>query len=229
MIININTEAEATYDNVRTQPVEVYKNTLLYDTFKSVFDVVSSFFALAVFIVPMIIIGSLIFITTGDKNVIYKQKRIGKHGKEFYMYKFKSMIDTDKPLEHFLDEKQLAQYKKYFKLDDDPRVTRIGRILRKTSLDEFPQLVNVLKRDMSIVGPRPLVPSEYELYGENKTKLVSVIPGITGYWQTNGRNNATFAQSMELQLYYVDNRSPLLDLQILLKTVVVVLKGTGAK
>jgi len=199
----------------------------LYRTCKRIFDVTASVLALSVFLLPMIIISIIIRITTG-KPVIYKHKRVGKCGKNIYIYKFKSMIDTDKPLEKIFNEEQLEQYRTMFKVHNDPRITKFGGILRKTSLDELPQLLNIIKGDMSIVGPRPITSAEVEFYGANKKLLLSVTPGLTGYWQVNGRNAVSLEDRISLELYYAKNQSAVLDLKIIFKTVLVVLKRTGA-
>ena len=123
---------------------------------------------------------------------------------------------------------QMLEWKTNYKLKDDPRVTKVGNILRKTSLDELPQLVNIIKGELSIVGPRPIVDEELEKYGENKNKFLSVTPGLTGYWQANGRSETTYEQRMQMELYYVDNMNFKLDLQIFIKTFSAVIKKEGA-
>ncbi len=123
---------------------------------------------------------------------------------------------------------QMLEWKTNYKLKDDPRVTKVGNILRKTSLDELPQLVNIIKGELSIVGPRPVVDEELEKYGENKNKFLSVTPGLTGYWQANGRSETTYEQRMQMELYYVDNMNFKLDLQIFIKTFSAVIKKEGA-
>ena len=124
---------------------------------------------------------------------------------------------------------QKAEWEQNFKLDNDPRITRIGRILRKTSLDELPQLLNIAKGDLSIVGPRPVVTDELEKYGKNKEKFLSVTPGLTGYWQAYARSNCSYEQRMEMELYYVENANLLWDIKIVFATVGAVIKGRGAK
>ena len=123
---------------------------------------------------------------------------------------------------------QMLEWKTNYKLKDDPRVTKVGNILRKTSLDELPQLVNIIKGELSIVGPRPVVDEELEKYGENKNKFLSVTPGLTGYWQANGRSETTYEQRMQMELYYEDNMNFKLDLQIFIKTFSAVIKKEGA-
>jgi len=166
--------------------------------------------------------------------VIFKQKRLGKDGKPFMFYKFRSMY-TD------VDDKIHREYLKnlikngkaaenggkegVYKIVDDPRITRVGRFIRKTSLDELPQLFNVLKGDMSLVGPRPGLPYEFEEYEEWHKERIKVLPGITGLWQVSGRNALTFEDMIVLDLYYIENMSPWFDLQIMLKTIPVLVFG----
>ena len=118
--------------------------------------------------------------------------------------------------------------KKNFKLDNDPRVTKLGGFLRKTSLDELPQLFNILKGDMTIIGPRPIVEKEISKYGDKAEKLFSVVPGLAGYWQANGRSDTTYEERVEMDMYYIDNMSFYLDVKILFQTAISVLKGEGA-
>lgn len=131
-------------------------------------------------------------------------------------------------IENF-NEEQKREWQENFKLENDPRITKVGKFLRKTSLDELPQIVNIIKGDLSIIGPRPIVDEELEKYGENKEKFLSITPGLTGYWQANGRSNTTYEERMQMELYYIDNQSLLLDIKIFFKTIVSVLKKEGAK
>ena len=135
--------------------------------------------------------------------------------------------NSDEIFESFSDE-QKEEYYKNFKLDNDPRVTKVGDFLRRTSLDEIPQLINVLKGDLSLVGPRPIVEKEICKYGQYADKLFSVIPGITGYWQSHGRSDTSYEERIEMDMYYIDNRSILLDIKIMFKTVISVIKKEGA-
>lgn len=140
------------------------------------------------------------------------------------------VVDADERLEKILEENE--ELRKEFietrKLQKDPRITRIGRFLRKTSLDEFPQFLNVLKGEMSLVGPRAVIDSEIELFGDKKDKFLSVKPGITGYWAANGRSNTTYDERVEMEVYYAEHMSLLLDIKILFKTVLSVIKSEGA-
>ena len=166
-----------------------------------------------------------------DGPLFYEQLRYGKNGKKFRLYKFRSMcIDADKKLKKYLAENEKArkEFEKNQKLKDDPRITKIGNFLRKTSLDEFPQMINILKGEMSFIGPRPVVDGEIEKYGENREKFLSVKPGLTGYWQANGRSNTTYAERMNMELYYIDNQSLWLDIKIFFKTFISVINKEGA-
>lgn len=162
------------------------------------------------------IIIILLIKSTSEGPVFFKQERLGKNGKVFKIIKFRTMIDNAEQIGTGV-----------ITFENDPRITKVGSFLRKTSLDELPQLINVLKGDMSIVGPRPPVPyhpKKYEEYSEYEKKRFNVKPGITGYAQVNGRNNLTWEQRINMDVYYVDNRSFLLDLKIIILTMVKVLK-----
>ncbi len=159
--------------------------------------------------------------------VIFKQTRAGRQGKPFTFYKFRSMVaDAESQLAALQDKNELTGA--LFKIKNDPRVTRVGRVLRKTSLDELPQIFNVLKGEMSLVGPRPPLPSEVAQYDRTTRRRLTVKPGITGPWQVSGRNDVSFEEYVRLDVYYIQNWSLLLDLTILLKTVGVVLTRKGA-
>lgn len=162
--------------------------------------------------------------------IFFKQRRLGKNGKVFYIYKFRSMVvDAENVL-----KKDRKLYKKYidnsYKLEpsEDPRITKFGRFIRKTSLDELPQFINVLRGEMSLVGPRPIVEKELEEYGEHKGKFLSVKPGITGYWQISGRSEVNYPERVFVELYYMDHQSLSLDSKIIFKTIIQVLSRKGA-
>lgn len=159
--------------------------------------------------------------------VLFRQTRIGKGGKPFTLYKFRSMVDGADRQQEAL-RRATGRSALLFKLRDDPRVTRVGRFLRRTSLDELPQFFNVLKGEMSVVGPRPPVPEEVAEYQDWHLQRLLVTPGLTGLWQVNGRSDLTFDEMVRLDLYYVENWSPWLDLKVILRTVPVVLTGRGA-
>ena len=164
--------------------------------------------------------------------LFYTQKRIGQNGKVFKMYKFRSMcVGADEKLKEYLDKNEEArkEYKKYKKLKYDPRVTKIGEFIRKTSIDEVPQFINVLKGDMSLVGPRPYLEREKDEMTYYYKYIVSCRPGLTGYWAANGRSDTSYEERMKMELYYVDNISFKLDVQIFFKTIFAVLKKEGAR
>ena len=199
-----------------------------YDFVKRIIDIIISSIGLIICL-PIFIIIALLIKIDSKGPVFFKHKRIGKHGKKLEIYKFRTMIDNAEEAMKYFTEEQKKEFKENFKLENDPRVTRVGKILRKTSLDELPQIINILKGEMSIIGPRPIVKNELEKYGKNQERFLSVAPGLTGYWAANGRSDVSYEERMALELYYVDNRSLLLDLKIFLKTIGSVLKGRGAK
>jgi Undecaprenyl-phosphate galactose phosphotransferase WbaP len=163
--------------------------------------------------------------------VLYGQERIGRNGRRFITYKFRSMvIDAEERLKGLLarDGNALKEWEQTQKLKKDPRITAIGRFLRKTSLDEIPQCINILKGEMSLIGPRPIVEEEIKKYGEDFQRIFSVKPGLTGLWQVSGRSDTAYSRRVSLDTYYLQSWSVWLDLWILYKTIGVVLKGKGA-
>lgn len=199
----------------------------VYDFFKRLFDIVCSFFSIILLSWLFIILFAVIRLTSKGP-AIFVHKRVGKNGQEIGIYKFRSMvINAEDMIKDFTPE-QKAEFEKNFKLENDPRVTKIGKFLRKTSLDELPQLFNILKGDLSIVGPRPVTEAETEFYGNYRDLLLSVKPGLTGLWASNGRSNTTYSRRKAMEIYYVKNRSFLLDLKIIFKTVISVFKSEGA-
>lgn len=178
----------------------------------------------------MLIIAAFIYFDSPGP-VIYKQKRIGKNGKEFDFYKFRSMVmNADKVIDQYLEENPEAkkEWQRNFKLKHDPRVTRIGRFIRKTSIDELPQLWNVIKGDMSLVGPRPLLPNEVERYGAYIDDYGLVPPGLTGVWQVSGRSDTTFEERVQMDSWYIHNWTVWIDIVYLVKTFLVIAKSKGA-
>jgi lipopolysaccharide/colanic/teichoic acid biosynthesis glycosyltransferase len=194
---------------------------------KRTFDVISSGIAIIMF-TPIFILLIILIRLDSKGAALFGHKRMGKNGKEISVYKFRTMvINAQEVLENFTPE-QKAEFEKNFKLENDPRITKIGSFLRKTSLDELPQLVNILKGDMSVVGPRPIVQAEVEKYGQFADKFFSVMPGLTGHWQANGRSDTTYEERVQMDMYYIDNRSFMMDIKIILQTVVSVIKKEGA-
>ena len=194
---------------------------------KRTFDVISSGIAIIMF-APIFILLIILIRLDSKGAALFGHKRMGKNGKEISVYKFRTMvINAQEILENFTPE-QKTEFEKNFKLENDPRITKIGSFLRKTSLDELPQLVNILKGDMSVVGPRPIVQAEVEKYGQFADKFFSVMPGLTGHWQANGRSDTTYEERVQMDMYYIDNRSFMMDIKIILQTVVSVIKKEGA-
>lgn len=186
--------------------------------------------------IMLIPITAVIYITKkilkeDNGPIFYDQLRIGKDGKHFKLYKYRSMIvGADEILKEYLDSNEEArvEFEKNQKLRKDPRITKLGNFLRKTSLDEFPQFINILKGDMSLVGPRPIVDREVELFGDKMKIVHSVRPGLTGYWAANGRSDTTYEQRVNMETYYAENFSLLLDIKIILKTIKSVVNKEGA-
>lgn len=199
--------------------------------FKRCIDIIVSLVGI-ILLIPLtiiIFICNLIFKENGP--VFYTQERIGKNGKIFKMYKYRTMCtNSQEVLEKLLesDETKRKEWKSHKKLREDPRINKIGVFLRKTSIDEFPQFINILKGEMSLIGPRAVIDSEIEKFGLYKEKILSVKPGLTGYWAANGRSNTTYEERVKMEAYYVENFSLFLDFKILLKTVLSVMKREGA-
>ncbi|MDR0644193.1 MAG: undecaprenyl-phosphate galactose phosphotransferase WbaP [Treponema sp.] len=182
-------------------------------------------------LLPFLLIIGLLVKATSPGPVLYGHIRLGLNGKKFKAYKFRSMVvDSDDRLKRLLDSDSRIreEWEASHKLKDDPRITKIGRILRKLSFDEFPQLINVLKGEMSLVGPRPIVDDEVEKYGEDFKRIFSVKPGITGLWQVSGRSDTDYAERISFDTYYLQSWSIWLDLWVLYKTLGIVVKGKGA-
>lgn len=189
----------------------------LYEVIKRLIDFVCSFLGVLI-LSPLFIIIAIIIKTTSKGPIFFSQKRVGKDGKEFDMYKFRSMVVNAEELK----EKLAAQNEMsgpMFKMKDDPRVTKVGKFIRKTSIDELPQLWNVLKGDMSLVGPRPSLPKEVAQFEDWMYKRLEVKPGLTCYWQVSGRNNIDFEDWMKLDCKYVDERNTWVDIKLIFKTV----------
>jgi len=178
-----------------------------------------------------VLVAAAVLLGRSDGPVLFTQSRLGRGGREFPVYKFRTMVPNAAALlEDVLarDPALRAEWEQTFKLKNDPRVTPIGRFLRKTSLDELPQLWNILRGDMSLVGPRPIEPFEIAKYGRHARHYFAQRPGLTGLWQVSGRSDASYARRVALDAYYAKNRSLRLDLAIVLKTIKVVLTGNGA-
>ena len=200
----------------------------IYLCIKRLFDIVLSLIGLII-LLPLFLIIAIIIKLDSKGPVFFKHKRIGKNGKTIGVYKFRSMVINAEELIKKFTPEQKAEYEKNFKLDNDPRITRVGKVLRKTSLDELPQLINILIGNMSIVGPRPIVTGEIDKYGDQKDKFLSMTPGLTGYWQASGRSDVEYDERIQMELYYIDHCSLWLDIKIIFKTFFAVIKRKGAK
>ena len=190
-------------------------------------DIFFSLLALIVLAVPMLIVALVIWIDSPGASPIFSQDRVGRDGRVFKFYKFRSMVpNAEAKLHEVLEQNEMDG--PVFKMKNDPRITRVGRFIRKTSIDELPQLINILKGDMSIVGPRPALPREVAEYGEYEMQRLYVTPGLTCYWQIQpNRNELTFDEWMDLDLKYIQDRSFWLDWKLIILTIVAVLKMYG--
>ena len=198
---------------------------------KRTLDLITSALMLIVFSWLYLILVFAVFVSDGGKPV-YRQERVGKKGKTIYLPKFRSMVKDANNLEKYLTKEQLEQYRREYKIDNDPRITKIGKFLRKTSLDELPNIWAVFTGKISVVGPRPLVRSEVEeKYGKDAEKLLSVKPGLIGWWAVNGRSNTTYesGERQALELYYVEHCSLGMDIKIFFKAIGKVFKRDGAQ
>lgn len=199
----------------------------IYSFFKRLFDIVASAVAIILFSPVFLVVMVVILCDDKKGQLIFVQKRCGKNGKEFKLYKFRTMcIDAEDKLK-FL-QKQNEMDGPVFKIRDDPRITRVGKVLRSTSIDELPQLINIFKGDMSFVGPRPALPNEVAQYNETHKLRLKVIPGLTCYWQVQkNRNSVSFEDWMALDIKYIQDRSLWLDLKLIFKTIGAVFRCEG--
>ncbi|MCS7245734.1 MAG: exopolysaccharide biosynthesis polyprenyl glycosylphosphotransferase [candidate division WOR-3 bacterium] len=222
-------------ENIFTRPLSFIsvRNNLVSKTMeinKRIFDIVFATFLLILFFPVMVIIAFLVKLTSKGP-IFYIQERPGKHGKVIKIYKFRTMyMDAEGKLKEVLEKDQSLklEFQKYKKLKDDPRITKVGKFLRKFSLDELPQLFNVIKGDMSIVGPRPYQLDELKEMGEYKDIIFSVKPGLTGLWQISGRSDLNFETKLKLETWYVLNWNFWLDIFIIIRTIPIVISGKGA-
>ena len=218
-------------DNIKNEKTKEYYDILnskkITLFLKRLFDIIFSAILLIV-LSPILIILAIAIKIDSKGPVFFAHKRIGKNGKIIKLYKFRSMVINAEELIKSFTPEQMREYKENYKLTNDPRITKVGKFLRKTSLDELPQLINIINGDLSIIGPRPVVADELEKYGTNKDKFLSVTPGLTGYWAANGRSNTTYEQRMEMELYYIDNLSLKMDIKVFFKTILSVVKKEGA-
>lgn len=193
------------------------KTSKIYSFVKRLMDILCSLMGLIV-LSPLLLVVSILIKLESEGNVFFAQERVGLYGTTFKMYKFRSMVSNAEELKKKLLE-QNEMSGPMFKMKEDPRVTKVGKFIRKTSIDELPQLVNVLKGDMTLVGPRPSLPNEVMQFEEWMMKRLTVKPGLTCYWQVSGRNDIDFEDWMKLDVKYVDERSLFLDIKLIIKTI----------
>jgi undecaprenyl-phosphate galactose phosphotransferase len=217
-------------NTTKSDSVPVVGLTRLERAVKRFFDILVAS-VIAVLFCPLILLVALAVRCSNGPNIIFSHTRIGRDGREFQCYKFRSMVhDAQERLQELLTRDPVArqEWDRDHKLKNDPRVTVVGRLIRKTSLDELPQLWNVIRGDMSVVGPRPVIETELERYGDARTHYLAVRPGLTGPWQVSGRNDIGYAERVEMDTHYVQNWNLLRDTVIVLKTATVILAKRGA-
>ena len=209
-----------------SEVIENERSNVLYEVIKRIIDIVASFTGLIV-LSPLMLVVSILIKLESKGEVIFKQKRVGLNGKEFYMYKFRSMVINAEEIKEKLKE-QNEMSGPMFKMKNDPRITKIGKFIRRTSIDELPQLINVLKGEMTLVGPRPSLPKEVVEFEPWMMERLTVKPGLTCYWQVMGRNSIVFEDWMKLDIKYVRERSLSLDFKLIFKTIFVLFGDKNA-
>jgi lipopolysaccharide/colanic/teichoic acid biosynthesis glycosyltransferase len=208
--------------------VEAKEKKVMYLFLKRIMDIFGASIGLILFS-PIIFIIAILIKVQDKSSAFFSHERLGINGISIKIYKFRSMHRNAENMLADLSEEQKKEFQENFKLENDPRITKVGHFLRKTSLDELPQFVNVLKGELSLVGPRPIVQAELVKYGTCIDKFLSVKPGLTGLWQVSGRSNTTYEQRVQLDMEYIDNKTILGDIIIILKTVTSVINKEGAK
>lgn len=232
MDANIQTTKELT--KIEINDMELSKK--IYKIIKRIVDIIGALVGCLILLPLTLCIWIANIIAKDNGPIFYVHRRIGKNGKEFNMYKFRTMcnkaqemVKDEETMKRYFTDGQIKEWQENYKMDDDPRITKVGKILRKTSIDEVPQVINILKGELSIIGPRPVTEEELEKYEDKKEMFLSVTPGLTGYWAANGRSDTDYNERMKMELYYVENISLKLDLKIFFKTIITVLKREGAK
>ncbi len=213
---------------IMVEPIHLGIRRKMYLIGKRIFDIVMSLMGLF-FLLPLFLLIMVAIKIDSKGPCFFVHKRVGKNGKTLGVMKFRTMVVNAEEMLKQLTPEQEKEFKEKFKLDNDFRVTRVGKFLRKTSLDELPQLLNILLGNMTLIGPRPVIEVELEKYGFHKDKFLSVTPGLTGYWQANGRSNTTYEERIKMDMYYIDHMNVFLDIKIVFQTVRSVLKKEGAK
>lgn len=210
-------EAKSYKDGQENTKLLMLKEKRVYLTLKRMMDIIGALIGLALLSILFIVIAIIIKLEDPKGPIFFKQKRIGLNGQEFNMYKFRSMVsNAEELLKELLEKNETTGA--MFKMKNDPRVTRVGQFIRKTSIDELPQLWNVLKGEMSLVGPRPPLPREVKEYTEYDKQRLLVVPGCTGLWQVSGRSKLGFEEMVQLDLVYIENRNLFFDIKIIFLT-----------
>lgn len=213
---------------IMVEPIHLGIRRKMYLIGKRIFDIVMSLMGLF-FLLPLFLLIMVAIKIDSKGPCFFVHKRVGKNGKTLGVMKFRTMVVNAEEMLKQLTPEQEKEFKEKFKLDNDFRVTRVGKFLRKTSLDELPQLLNILLGNMTLIGPRPVIEVELAKYGFHKDKFLSVTPGLTGSWQANGRSNTTYEERIKMDMYYIDHMNVFLDIKIVFQTVRSVLKKEGAK
>jgi len=218
-------EPKVEYSNLS---INVKEEKIVYKILKRTVDIIGSLSGLII-LSPIFLILSIVVKADSPGPIFFAHKRLGYNGNLIRIYKFRTMVINAEELLNNLSPEQKEEFAKNFKLESDPRITKVGNFLRKSSLDELPQLLNILKGELSIVGPRPIVEKELKNYGIYGEKLLSVKPGLTGNWQANGRSDTTYEEKVEMDMQYIDNRSIFMDIKIIFKTFSAVIKKQEAR
>lgn len=222
---DIKTDSEV---NSQIHLQDISKDSRIYLFIKRMMDILLSLIGLILLAPVFLIIAILIKVEDPKGVIIFKHIRIGKYGQKFGCLKFRSMYVNAQEMLLTLTPEQILEYKETYKIKDDPRITKIGKFIRKTSMDEFPQLINIIKGEMSLVGPRPIVEDELSFYGDYQDVYKSVKPGLTGNWQVNGRSDTTYDERVQMDVEYVNKRSIKMDIKLIIKTVSVIFGDKNA-
>ena len=229
-IDNVTPIKEVVNPQIKEKP-NIKKEKFLYKIIKRIFDIIFSILGIVILIPLTIIVWLGNLLSKDNGPIFYVQKRIGEDGKLFKIYKYRTMVvGADKKLRmHLIENPEDAEeYRKYKKLKEDPRITKFGMLLRKTSIDEFPQFINILKGEMSLVGPRPYLLKEKKEMGKYYDYIIKCRPGLTCIWQVSGRNNLSFKERLDLDMEYISKKSFKMDIMLIIKTFAKVFKSEGA-
>lgn len=219
-------------EELNIENIEISSNNMLterpmYEGLKRCFDFISSLIAVIVFSPLFLVLGVIVKLDSPGP-VFFGHTRLGENGRKIKVYKFRTMVINAEEILKKMPADMKREFEENFKFENDTRITKLGRFLRKSSLDELPQLLNILIGNMSVVGPRPIVEKEIEKYGVYGEKLLTIKPGLTGNWQAGGRSDTTYDERVQLDMQYIDKRNFLMDMRIIFKTVFVVFKKEGA-